>query len=111
MREKLRDGAEPYEQARCVLADCGASLRIVYTISQDIYLDSTSRFLAAAATNGGCAVTWHVECEGGHTVLLPLDTCESEYVFGQCGCEPDEIRPAAECPHGDLNRLRAVTAI
>lgn len=107
MAEHLREGAGNYEEARCGLPGCGQLLHMVLTFSKGIYLRDTADILAEP--DHAHSKTWHVECEGGHTVLLPADTARDEYDFGFCAGGHEDYPSTAEgCQHNDLARLRAV---
>lgn len=104
--EPLRAVADDYLGARCGLPNCGEALHIVWTLGKGIYLSDTVADLGDPRCSH--TSTWHVECEGGHTILTPPDTAEDSYTFGECRCEPTDPDAAADCGHGDLDRLRAV---
>lgn len=115
MTEQLRDGATGYTPAKCSLpglkGPCGADLHLIQTLSTPILLASTTDDLADI--KGAWSETWRVECEAGHTVLVPPDSCEDSYLFGGCRCDPEDgpvPDPEADecCGHGDMARLRAV---
>jgi hypothetical protein len=109
MAEQLIEGASLYAEARCFLPGCGEPLHLVWTATRAVYLSDTDAALRDPA--GALSMSWHVECEGGHLVLLPADTADDWYEFaGRCTCNPDypdEDRERA-CAHNDMARLRAV---
>ena len=106
----IRENPNPYEEARCGLADCGEPLFMTWTSNRAIYLSDTTP--ALADPSGAHATSWQVECAAGHVVLLPLDTAEDYYEFGGCTCNPDYPNWPRDflCGHHDIERLREVTA-
>lgn len=108
MPDHLQDHPNPYQQAACALPGCSLPLHIVWTSDRAIYLADTAEDLRNPAS--AHTTTWHVTCEAGHIVLVPIDSGEDIYDFGACCCDPDEPADAAQfCGHSDLDRLRAVT--
>lgn len=102
----LREHPEPYAQATCVLPICGEPLHIEHTTTSTVYLSDTAVGLASLA---GDVETWAVVCEGGHTILVPVDTGRDSYTFGVCqDHDGDEDPHTEECD--DLARLRRVIA-
>lgn len=104
--EPIRAVGDDYLGARCGLPACGEPLHIVWTLGMGIYLSNTAAELGDPAH--AHTSTWHVECEGGHTILQPPPTAEDSYTFGACRCEPTDPSADGDCGHGDLARLRRV---
>jgi hypothetical protein len=98
---------DPHAEATCSLPGCRATLYITWTASRAIFLADTADELADP--DGAHTASWEVSCEAGHVVLLPPDTAEDAYVFGECDCD-GEPELLAECGHNDMARLRRVVA-
>lgn len=110
MGEPIHPHAGPLDSALCDLAGCGQAVHIVWTMSMPVFLSLTAEDLAR--TGDAYTATWHVECEAGHTILVPPDTAADFYQFGQCTCAFDtttgDERDDSLCQHNDLARLRRV---
>lgn len=101
----VRVDPDPRAEATCALPGCGEPLRITWTASRGVFLSDTVDDLAAGEHD---SATWEVACEAGHVVVLPADTGEDSYVFGDCDCEGDDV--FGDCGHNDMTRLRLVVA-
>lgn len=105
--ERLRANDEPYSQAVCSLPNCGKALHIAWEASMAIYLNNTAADLANPAN--AHSSSWHIECEGGHVLLHPIDSAEDSYTFGECKCDGDpDLTNGEWCGHFDMERLRRV---
>lgn len=102
----VRAHEKPYDVAVCGLPGCGKPLHIVWTMGRTVYLADTAADLADPS--GAHTSTWQVECEGGHTILVPIDSAEDSYTFGECNCEPTDPNDDEWCGHADMDRLRRV---
>lgn len=101
----VRPGARLFAQASCSLPGCGKALHIEHDLSRPVYLSDTAQDLADVTE--AYTSSWRVVCEGGHVLLLPVDSAVDTYTFGQCTCD-DTADPDGFCGHTDLHRLRVV---
>jgi hypothetical protein len=100
----LREHPDVYAQAACSLPDCGQPLYIERSEGGAVYLSDSAFDLSVRDHTS----TWQVKCGGGHTVLVPLDTGQDSFTFGECAIH--EKNEAHDDSCDDLARLRLVTA-
>lgn len=105
--DPLRQVDKPYLQAVCSLPGCGQVLHIEWVASRPIFLSDNAQDLNDMSH--AYVTSWQVNCEAGHTILLPVDSAREHYAFGDCICDPDEVERADDfCGHTDMDRLRSV---
>jgi hypothetical protein len=105
--------ATPYESAICPLPSCDGELYLMFEGGSPISAGDTSDTLGLAASAPNF-LTWKVECQHGHVLLVPTDVTDAEVrVFGRCDCSDfeDEGVHFGLCGVFDLDRLRKVSGV
>lgn len=94
---------DAYAPTACPIPGCGEPLHLTWTMGVPIYRSNLVGDGQALDPEIAYTATWSVDCEDGHTVLLPGPFCPCD----------DE----ADCPHGndidtdDVRTFRAHDAV
>ena len=74
-----------YEDLLCPLPGCFGSLHLVWKMSRPLFAADFSPpggpETPPLTPDGAYASTWSVDCEAGHTVLVPVDDAEDMHPF------------------------------